>query len=75
MSKRHDPDVVMDVRLARDWNAYPSMHISELKKAVAEGRGNPKMEQEIADRESGKSQVKVTPQIQGGKAQTRVGRM
>lgn len=61
--------------IAQDWNAYPSMHISELEKAVAAGRGNAAMEKEIAERKAGTSQAKVTPQILGGKAQARIGRM
>jgi hypothetical protein len=54
---------------------YPSYTLADLKKMVAEGRGNAGMEQEIKDRESGASQVKTVPQILGGKAQVRVGRM
>jgi hypothetical protein len=73
--KRHDPEIVIDCKIAQDWNAYPSYTLADLKKAVAEGRGNPKMEQEIADRESGKSAIRVTPQIMGGKVQTKIGRM
>ena len=64
------PDV-----LAKDWNAYPSMHISALEKAVAEGRGNAAMVKEIAERKAGTSVQRVTPQILGGKPTTRVGRM
>jgi hypothetical protein len=54
---------------------YPSMTTAELEKAVAEGRGNPVMVQEIADRKSGASQIRVTPQILGGKVQVKLGRM
>jgi hypothetical protein len=54
---------------------YPSYTLAELKKFVAEGRGNAVMEQEIKDRESGASQVKTAPQILGGKAQTKIGRL
>lgn len=61
-------DIAMDRK-------YPSYTLADLEKMVAEGRGNAVMIQEIADRKSGASQVKTTPQILGGKAQTRVGRM
>lgn len=54
---------------------YPSYSLADLEKAVAEGRGNPVMVQEIADRKSGASQHKVTPQILGGQVQTKLGRM
>jgi len=54
---------------------YPSYTLAELEKLVAEGRGNPVMAQEISDRKSGASKVRETPQILGGKAQTRLGRM
>ena len=54
---------------------YPSYTLAELKKFVAEGKGNAAMEQEIKDRESSASTVRETPQILGGKVQTRVGRM
>lgn len=54
---------------------YPSYTLADLEKMVAEGRGNAVMEQEIADRKSGVSAVKTTPQILGGKAQVRLGRM
>ena len=54
---------------------YPSYTLADLEKFVAEGRGNAVMVQEIADRKSGKSIVKPTPQILGGKVQTRIGRM
>lgn len=46
---------------------YPSYTLADLKKFVAEGKGNAVMEQEIKDRESGSSTVRVTPQILGGR--------
>jgi hypothetical protein len=54
---------------------YPSYTLAELEKFVAEGKGNPAMVQEIADRKAGISKVSVTPQILGGKIQTKIGRM
>jgi hypothetical protein len=54
---------------------YPSYTLADLEKAVVEGRGNPVMVQEIADRKSGASQHKVTPQILGGQVQVKLGRM
>lgn len=42
---------------------YPSHTLVELEKFVAEGRGNPVMLQEIANRKAGTSKVLVTPQI------------
>lgn len=41
---------------------YPSYTLADLEKFVAEGRGNPVMVQEIADRKSGVSKHAVTPQ-------------
>jgi N-methylhydantoinase B/oxoprolinase/acetone carboxylase alpha subunit len=66
--------IARDYELAMD-RRYPSYTLADLEKAVAAGRGTPEMMQEIADRKSGASVIKVTPQILGGKAQTRVGRM
>lgn len=54
---------------------YPSYTTKELEAFVAAGRGNDAMTQEIADRKSGASIVRATPQIQGGKVVTKVGRM
>ena len=42
---------------------YPSYTLGDLEKFVAEGRGNPGMVQEIADRKSGASAHLATPQI------------
>jgi hypothetical protein len=42
---------------------FPSYTTKDLEKFVAEGRGTPEIVQEIADRKSGLSQVRVTPQI------------
>jgi hypothetical protein len=54
---------------------YPSYTLAQLEQFVADGSGNPVMLQEIADRKSGLSMVRVVPQILGGKAQTKVGRL
>lgn len=54
---------------------YPSYSLAELEAFVANGRGNPVMVQEIADRKAGISNVLVTPQILGGIVNPRVGRM
>ena len=54
---------------------YPSYALAQLEQFVAEGEGNPVMVQEIADRKSGRSMVTVVPQILGGKAQVKVGRL
>lgn len=54
---------------------YPSYTLGQLEQAVADGRGNPVMLQEIADRKAGISSLRVTPQILGGKAQVKVGRL
>lgn len=58
-----------------DARKYPSYTLAELKALIAKGQGNAVMEQEIKDRESGASQTRVTPQILGGKTQTKIGRM
>lgn len=42
---------------------------------VASGQGNAVMVQEIADRKAHVSVIKATPQILGGKVQTKIGRM
>lgn len=70
-----DLDVDTSHDSAMDARKYPSYTLTELEKFVAEGKGNPVMVQEIADRKSGASTVKTTPQILGGKAQVRIGRM
>ena len=54
---------------------YPSHTLAELEAFVAEGRGNPVMMQEIADRKAGISKPFVTPQIEGGKPTPTIGRM
>ncbi len=76
-SVKYDTAADMDVEddSAMDARKYPSYTLADLEKAVAEGRGNPVMIQEIADRKSGASKVRETPQILGGKAQVRIGRM
>lgn len=57
---------------ARKW---PSYTLAELEAAVKAGKGSREMEEEIQNRKSGSSQIRVTPQIEGGKVMTRVGRM
>lgn len=54
---------------------YPSYSLAELEIFIANGEGTPVMIQEIADRKSGASQHKVTPQLIGGRVVTKVGRM
>lgn len=54
---------------------YPSYTLAQLEAAVAEGRGNPVMEAEIAARKSGMSVAFRVPQIEGGKPSPKVGRM
>ena len=54
---------------------YPSYTLAQLEQFVAEGKGNPVMLQEIEDRKSGISAAIVVPQILGGKAQVKVGRL
>lgn len=54
---------------------YPSYTLEQLEQAVAEGNGTPMMIEEIANRKDGSSTVKITPQILGGKAQVKLGRM
>jgi hypothetical protein len=45
--------------------AFPSYTTAQLEAFVASGRGNAAMVQEIADRKSGASQVRVIPQLRG----------
>lgn len=54
---------------------YPSYTLAQLEAFVAEGRGNPAMLQEIADRKAGRSVARVTPQIDGGIPMPVIGRM
>jgi hypothetical protein len=56
---------------------YPSYTTSQLKAAApsADPATRAKMETEIAARESGASQQRVTPQIEGGKPMAKIGRM
>lgn len=54
---------------------YPSYTTEELEAAVAAGRGNDVMIEEIARRKAGLSVPQVTPQIMGGKVVVKVGRM
>lgn len=54
---------------------YPSYSTEELEASVAAGRGNDVMVEEIARRKAGLSVAMVTPQLMGGKAVVKVGRM
>jgi hypothetical protein len=54
---------------------YPSYTTQELESFVASGRGNDSIVQEIADRKSGASMIRLTPQIMSGKVVTKIGRL
>ena len=54
---------------------YPSYTTADLEAFVASGQGNAVMVQEISDRKTHVSVIKATPQILGGKVQTKIGRM
>lgn len=54
---------------------YPSMTTTQLRQWVESGDATPLAMEELARRDSGESQVRVTPQIMGGKVQTKIGRM
>lgn len=54
---------------------YPSYTLAQLETFVAEGLGSDVMIKEIADRKAGTSTVHVTPQIEGGKPNPKVGRL
>lgn len=54
---------------------FPSYTLADLEKMVAEGKGNAAILEEIAARKAGTSEARVTPQILGGKVQTKLGRM
>ena len=54
---------------------YPSYTTKELEMFVASGQGSSVMVQEIADRKSNISVIRATPQLIGGKVQTKIGRM
>ena len=58
---------------------YPSYTTKQLKEIVAVGNLSDdmtaKMNAEIKDREEGLSVTKVTPQIEGGMVQVKVGRL
>lgn len=60
---------------ARSNRKYPAYTLAQLEAAVAAGRGNPVMVQEIEDRKAGRSVALVVPQIEGGKPQPKVGRL
>lgn len=60
---------------AQSARKYPSYTLAQLEAIIAEGRGNPVMVQEVAARKAGSSIALAVPQILGGKAQVKVGRM
>lgn len=60
---------------ARSNRKYPAYTLGELESFVAAGRGNAVMVQEIAERKAGLSAPLVVPQIEGGKAQPKIGRL
>lgn len=60
---------------ARSNRKYPGYTLTELEAFVAEGRGNEVMRKEIADRKAGISAPLLVPQIEGGRATPKVGRM
>lgn len=59
----------------RTGRKYPSYTLSQLEAFVAAGHGNDVMIAEIASRKNGSSTVFKTPQIEGGKVRTVIGRM
>ncbi len=61
--------------VSKQTRKYPGYTLAQLESFVAEGKGNPVMVQEIADRKSGKSVYRPTPQVSGGVPSFRVGRM
>lgn len=81
MSKPTTARDVLTPRTAREVFAqdaarkFPSYTLAQLEQMVAEGRGNAAILEEIAARKAGTSEAKVTPQILGGKVQTKLGRM
>lgn len=70
-----DYRTVMDMEKAMDARKFPSYTLADLEAMVASGKGTPEIVQEIADRKAGHSTAAVTPQILGGKAMFKVGRM
>lgn len=64
-------------QMRADARMYPSYTTSQLKAAApsADPATRAKMESEIAMRESGASQQRITPQIQGGRPMPKVGRL
>jgi hypothetical protein len=75
-------DVVLDTDALVSYSSnmnnarkYPSYTLAQLEAFVAAGNGSPVMVQEIADRKSGASVVRTTPQILGGIVIPRIGRM
>lgn len=62
---------------ARSTRKYPSYTTKELKEFIARDgeNANPVMVKEVADRESGASVPRLTPQVAGGRVIPRLGRM
>lgn len=59
----------------RTGRKYPSYTLAQLEAFVEKGTGNEVMIAEIAARKAGTSTAFKTPQIDGGKVRTIVGRM
>jgi hypothetical protein len=60
---------------AKSNRKYPSYTLAQLEAFVAEGHGNDVMVQEIVARKTGLSTALVVPQLDGGKAVAKVGRL
>lgn len=59
----------------RSSRKFPSYTLAQLEAFVAAGKGSESMVAEIAARKSGRSIAFKTPQIEGGKVRTIIGRM
>lgn len=65
----------MDASATNGKRKFPGYTLKQLEEIVAAGRGTPAMLDEIEARKAGRSRARVTPQIQGGIAVPRLGRM
>lgn len=72
-------DIFIHRGMARDARMYPSYTLADLKKWLDNPNLDPqtraKAEAEIKAREEGTSKTRTTPQIMGGKVQTKVDRL
>jgi hypothetical protein len=59
----------------RTTRAFPGYTLAELEGVIASGSTDARIIAEIAARKSGASTTYTVPQIKGGKAQVRIGRM